>query len=532
VTNRLGLLRTSFSSLAFLAFVFFLQPREAYATDDSLVVRTTAGQIRGEARAGGGAEFLGIPYAQPPVGDLRWREPQPAATWSGIRDTSAFGAPCAQPVLGDWNHHDADNGKEDCLFLNIVTPAWPVKKPLPVMFWIHGGANEGGSGTGDLYNSGTLVNHGVLLVTINYRLGIFGFFAHPALTRESPHHASGNYGLMDQILALRWVLDNIANFGGDPHNITVFGQSAGAMDTGMLMTSIVKDLFQKAIAESGSPVGPTIAPLADAEKSGDSLATDLKALAGDAAIAALRKLSAPDLLAALAALPSTGRPRVGPDIDGWVLTRSPAAVFAAGQESKIPFLFGTTTREFGSSATPDQLRGMIQLVAGDFAPRALAAYGLADGASGTDDPKYGTPADQWTADIIFRCPATAQAVWHTAAHHHTYEYEFDHPIPGQEEAVHSSELPYVFGFFPKSGNIAGNFGTIDSKLADLIGTYFTNFAKTGDPNSAGRPPWPQFGDAQTFIQFMPDGSVVPAARLRAAQCSVFRDFLTDQIKQK
>ncbi len=240
------------------------------ADSRSLIVSTTAGQIQGASRPGGGAEFLGIPYAQPPLADLRWHEPLPTKPWTGIRNATSFGAPCSQPDLGDWNRHDAETGKEDCLFLNVIVPAWPVQKPLPVMFWIHGGGNEGGTASSALYKDGTLVNHGVILVTVNYRLGIFGFLAHPELTAESAHHASGNYGLMDQILALRWVRDNITRFGGDVNNITVFGQSAGATDTSLLMTSpLARDLFQKAIAQSGATA--PIAPIASAESAGSSV---------------------------------------------------------------------------------------------------------------------------------------------------------------------------------------------------------------------------------------------------------------------
>ncbi len=502
----------------------------ALAADGALTIRTASGQIRGVARPGGGAEFLGIPYAQPPVGDLRWHETLPAKPWSGVRDTTAFGAPCEQPVLGDWNRKDAENSKEDCLYLNVITPAWPVKKPLPVMFWIHGGGNEGGTASSDLYKDGTLVRHGVLLVTVNYRLGIFGFLAHPELTRESAHGGSGNYGLMDQILALNWVRDNIARFGGDPANITVFGQSAGAMDTGMLMTSRAKDLFQKAIAESGAAFSPPLPNLAEAEQAGEKLAASLKVPAGEDAIKYLRGLSAQDLLKAVANLGRKDRPRVGPDIDGWVLHRSPDVVFASGQESAIPFIFGTTNREFGSTASADELRTTIEKLAGTLAPKAFAVYGLADGGQGATDAKYGTAADQWAADSLFRCPATTEGAWHSAAHHPTYEYEFDHAIPGQEAAVHSSDLPYVFGFFPKTGNIAGNFADTDVKLADLIETYWTNFAKTGNPNSENLPKWPQFGQARNFIQFMQDGSVAPATGLRSAQCNVYRDVLAEHMR--
>jgi len=497
-------------------------------TDKSLVVATTTGELRGVARAGGGAEFLGIPYAQAPVGDLRWHEPVATKPWTGVRDAEKFGAPCSQPDLGDWNRRDAETGKEDCLFLNVIVPEWPVKKTMPVMFWIHGGANEGGTASSALYKDGTLVNHGVILVTVNYRLGIFWFLTHPELTAESAHHASGNYGLMDQLLALEWVRDNIAKFGGDANNITVFGQSAGSMDTSMLMTSpMAKKLFQKAIGESGAAFTAPLLPLASAEAVGKNLAQALKAPEADRQIKYLRTLSAPDLLAALAKLPNHAR--VGADIDGWVLREQPAAVFASGQEAHIPLLYGTTTLEFEGNQTPDQLRTTISFAAGSVAPQALAAYGLANGGRGTSDPKYGTAADQWTADIIFRCPAVTQGAWHAAAHNATFEYEFNHAIPGQKAAVHSADLPYVFGFFPKSGNISGKFGEVDTKLADLIETYWTNFAKTGNPNAAGLPNWPQQDSTGTYIQFQEDGSVQKAAALRSAQCKVYGDWMNAQL---
>jgi para-nitrobenzyl esterase len=259
------------------------------ATDD-LVVTSKTGKIRGAARRSGGAEFLGIPYAQAPVGKLRWHETLAMKPWSGIRDATAFGDPCAQAVLGDWNKHDSETSQEDCLFLNVITPR--PRKYLPVMFWIHGGANAGGTASSSLYKDGTLVNHGVILVTVNYRLGIFGFFAHPGLTSESAHKASGNYGLMDQIAALRWVHDNIANFGGDPSNITVFGQSAGAQDTSLLMTSpLTRGLFQRAIVQSGSAINPPTSSLPDFERFGEKIGSALKSPSGEAALEFLRAKS-------------------------------------------------------------------------------------------------------------------------------------------------------------------------------------------------------------------------------------------------
>ena len=527
--NAVTLLLVLLIALALVGLPRLLLTSGARSATDDLVVNTTNGQVRGVIRRGGGAEFLGIPFAQPPVGDLRWREPQPVKAWKGVRDAATFGAPCAQAVLGDWNRHDAETGKEDCLFLNVITPEWRAKKPLPVMFWIHGGANAGGTASSALYKDGTLVQHGILLVTANYRLGVFGYMAHPGLTHESSHHAAGNYGLMDQIAALRWIHDNIANFGGDPNSVTVFGQSAGAQDTSLLMTSpLAKGLFHRAIVQSGSALNPLLPSLTEAERGGERIATALKAPAGDGAIRYLRQLTVADLLQAGGAQNPSAPPQVGPDIDGWVITRLPVEVFAAGQEAPIPLIIGGTSREFNMSGGIDAARGMIKNVAGNLAPQVLSIYGLAGDEKGRNDPLYGPPENQWFSDFIFRCPATTQAAWHTTAGHATYQYQLEHAIPGQEAdgAVHSADLPYVFGYYPKSGNISGNFGEIDYKLADLIQSYWTNFARTGDPNAATLPKWPVFDQSQSFIEFTQVGSVVANSEgLRRPQCDLFREIL-------
>ncbi|HTW78677.1 MAG TPA: carboxylesterase family protein [Terracidiphilus sp.] len=507
------------------------------APDSPFVVATTAGQLRGKARTGGGAQFLGIPYAEPPVGDLRWREPVPIKPWSGIRNAVNYGATCAQPVLGDWNKIAAFFSSENCLYLNVVTPEWPPQHLLPVMFWIHGGANVGGTGGGPLYNDGTLVNHGVVTVTINYRLGVFGFFAHPELTRESVHHASGNYGLMDQIMALHWVIDNIAKFGGDPRNITVFGQSAGSIDTGLLMTSpLAIRLFQKAIGESGAVSTVHVPPLADAEKYGAGSLAALNLPAGEEGIAAARKIGAKELMEKLNSR-ATQFPTAGPDVDGWVLRERPDKVFAAGQEAKIPLLIGTTSMEFGYTMPTDRLLMDIDRQAGKLAPKVKAVYGLTPDAQGKvnqpSDPLYGTASQQWTADTSFHCPIASEALWHSAAGNSTYEYELDHAIPGQEAqgAVHSSDLPYVWGYFPKTGNIAGAFGAVDTKLAELMESYWTNFARTGNPNGDSLPVWPDLRSAQTYMKFTQNGEGVMSTRpLRAAQCQVYREFTGEKLK--
>src|SRR5215472_13400906 len=218
-----------------------------WAADPTVTV--TGGPIRGANLKESGAVFKGIPFAQPPVDDLRWQAPALVKPWAGVRDAVAFGPPCAQNAGGRM----LETSREDCLYLNVWTPEWPSQSAKPVMIWIHGGGNYGGTASGANFDGESLARHGVVVVTTNYRLTIFGFFAHPELTRESPHHASGNYGLMDQIAALQWVHDNIGKFGGDPGNVTVFGQSAGAVDANVLMTSpLAKGLFEKVIAESGT----------------------------------------------------------------------------------------------------------------------------------------------------------------------------------------------------------------------------------------------------------------------------------------
>ena len=489
------------------------------------IVSTQDGRLRGRPRPGGGAEFLGIPYAEPPVGPLRWKPPVPIKPWRGVRSAVHFGPPCLQPPLGRWNARAAASGREDCLYLNVIVPRGPRTRPLPVMFWIHGGANIGGTGGSALYNFGTLVDHGVVLVTINYRLGLFGFLADPALTRESPHHASGNYGLMDQILALRWVHANIARFGGDPHHITIFGQSAGGTDTGLLMASSARGLFQRAIEESGTPFVPPVAPLAQAERAGAHLVAALGALPGAAGIAQLRRLSGRVLLAKLSALrPGSVRYPL-PDVDGWVIQRVPLLSYAAGREAPVPLLFGTTTREMNFPLPLSVVRASIRRAAGSLAPQVLASYGFAHGAPGTGNLKYGSALNQLLADDTFRCPAVLEARWHVAAAHPVYEYEFDHPLPGHAFAVHSSELPYVFGEFPTHGFVGAHFTAPDRQLSRLIERYWTNFARSGNPNGPGLPAWPAFGRGERFVEFQANGRLTYASHIRRAHCRLFREIV-------
>jgi para-nitrobenzyl esterase len=474
----------------------------------------TTGAVRGQGLPAGGAVFRGLPYAQPPVGSLRWREPQPVAAWSGVEDALASRPPCAQGSSG-WNAKEAAASQEDCLYLDVWTPEWPVRAKRPVMVWLHGGGNSGGAGGSDpLYEGTRLIARGVVLVIVDYRLAVFGFLAHPDLTRESPHHASGNYGLLDQLAALRWVQDNIAALGGDPKQVTLFGQSAGAMDLSALMASpLARGLFHRAIAESGSALGP-LPSLAEHEQKGSALAASLKAPASGT-LAHLRQLPVDVLLKAA--------PGATANLDGWLLPRQPKDVFAEGAANPVALIIGSNAVEFQGDASPEELRRQIERQLGPLAPRALTLYGRAE-APTRADPLYGTASDQWNADSQFRCPAVLQGRWHAGAGHPTWEYEFDRAIPPKPTVIHSSELPYVFDNLWDHGSQAGRYEEADRRLASAMQAYWTNFAKTGDPNGPALPEWPRY-DAQSrrFLQFTRTGEIRASRDQRGAWCDLFAE---------
>lgn len=479
------------------------------------VARVTGGQIRGRSTPDGGAAFKGIPYARPPVGDLRWRAPQPAVAWNGIRAAAAFSPACTQLSEG-WNLRYVKGSAEDCLYLNVAAPVWPPASKLPVMVWIHGGSNTAGSGEAAGFDRRTLVRRGLVLVTINYRLGALGFLAHPALARESPHHTSGNYGLMDQIAALHWVQANIGAFGGDPHNVTVAGQSAGAFDLSLLMTSpLARGLFRRAIAQSGAVSGfRGSRTRARAEALGLKMSTE--------SIAHLRKLPPEEILEA--AKRAAGGDRAGLEtcVDGWVLPRSPAEVFASGESLAVPLIVGSTAQEVGGPEPAAAVRRAIQEAYGDLAGRALTLYGLAGSGEGKPDPLYGGPGVQWPTDVGFRCPAVAEAAAHAAAGHLTYEYEFDHPAPDRHSMGHSSELNFLFGTWSPGFPLA----LIDSTISDQMQGYWANFVRTGDPNSSGGlPNWPSYNTkSREYLAFTDAGAAVKSD-LRREYCEVFIEHL-------
>jgi para-nitrobenzyl esterase len=492
------------------------RPALAAPAEIGPAAKVSGGEIRGRLLPDrGGAVFKGIPFAQPPVGELRWREPQPILPWTGVRDAGESGPPCAQRSSG-WNEKESIASREDCLYLDVWTPEWPAISPKPVMLWLHGGGNTGGAGASDpLYEGTRIVKRGVVLVIVDYRLGVFGFFAHPDLTRESPHRSSGNYGILDQLAALRWVHDNIAAFGGDPGNVTLFGQSAGAADVSVLMASpLAKGLFHRAIAQSGS--AGQMPSLAQVEEGGRRLAERLTPPGSDP-LSYLRSQSTAELLK------SAGGASI--NVDGWLLEATPAAVFAAGQQHRIPLITGSNAIELPSQASPDDLRKAIASRYADLAPKALSLYGLLEpGSSGRPDPLYGSLNDQFAADTGFRCPAVLQGEWHSAAGNATWEYEFDRAIPPKPTVVHSSELPYVFDNLFPTGSQAGEYQEADRKLSSIIQAYWTNFAKTGDPNGADLPAWPRFeAKSRSYLELGTSGDVSVKQNQRGAFCGVFAD---------
>jgi para-nitrobenzyl esterase len=430
------------------------------------VAQTEAGPVHGQP-IGKGALFRAIPYAMPPLGALRWKPPEPVAHWTQPREATKAGPTCLQSDFG-WNAKEASFGSEDCLTLDVRTPDIRDDAKLPVMVWLHGGGNRGGSGSG--YSVSPIVLHGVVLVTVQYRLGIFGFLSHPALTAESPHHASGNYGLLDQIAALRWVQANIGHFGGDPANVTVFGQSAGAEDVGLLMLSpLAKGLFAKAIEESGSPgFGLPPRSLADNEGLAATIPLDeLRKSPGDKLLALQARMHPPGLEGDdLLWMPAI--------IDGWVIPKAPLDLTPA----PIPLIIGSNRREF-------PLRGSLaETLAKAFGRNAHLLRGAYSSAEG----------DDLAADIMFRCPAQVAVRRQTAP---AWLYEFSMgPNLG-----HSSELPFVFG----QGSVLQN--------------YWVNFARTGDPNGIGLPAWPRYSSAKAgaYLDFTDQGPVAKAS-LRVAIC--------------
>ena len=475
-------------------------------------VKTSNGILESTAAPKDGVRiFKGIPFAQPPVGDLRWREPQPAKNWTGARNADQFGPRCMQRTSPGADYWFRSNGmSEDCLYLNVWTSAKSGGQRLPVLVYIFGGGFQNGDGSEPRYDGESMARQGMVAVSINYRTNIFGFFVHPELTKESPHHAAGNYGLLDQVAALQWVRRNIAAFGGDPKHVTIAGESAGSISVSALMASpLSKHLMAAAIGESGaafSSLPPQ--PLADAEQKGVKFA----AAAGVNTLADLRAMTAEQIQEAAA---KTQGVRFSTAMDGYFLGKPLTETFEAGEQAKIPLLEGSNTQEqparsvLGSGdPTPETLANAIRKFYGDKAEPVLKAY-----AAGTTDEVYQAATHLASARFISYGTWKWAELQMKTGGKPVYRYLYARPrppylgMPGEalpatpagdsgtgapRGAAHSAEIQYAMGNLDLDKRYTWE--PADFEVSKAMQAYFANFIKTFNPNGSGLPNWPAYRD--------------------------------------
>jgi para-nitrobenzyl esterase len=498
------------SSLALVSFT------PAAHAANPLRVKTDSGVVEGTLTNGELVRaFKGIPFAAPPVGDLRWKPPQPIAKWKGVRPAKDFGAHCIQSGgYPDMVFHDS-GPSEDCLTLNVWTPAKAKGSSLPVMVWIFGGGFNTGGTSENRQDGQFLARRDVVVVSMNYRLGIFGFFAHPELTAESSHHASGNYGLLDQTAALAWVQRNIAAFGGDPNNVTIFGESAGSNSVSAQMASpLARGMFAKAIGESGGALynssGISFPPRETVEQRNVAFA---QRAFGTSTLADLRKLSAEEIVRAATAKTEPPPPRFGPDVDGYFLPDSVPNIYAAGNQAHVPLLAGWNADESRGQVllaktkpTAASFAAVAQTEFGENAQRFLALY-----PASTDDEAV-IAAGDFASDHFISYSTWRWMEAHVATGKSpVYRYRLDLGSPGDKNheailgAFHSDDIEYVFGTLDSRPGAVWR--PEDRKLSELIGTYWTNFARTGDPNGTGIPHWPTYAPNQWQVMHLDATSV-------------------------
>ena len=460
------------------------------------VVALDSGKVRGAVHDGT-AVFKGIPYAAPPVGTLRWRAPQPVPRWKDVRDAVRWAPECMQePLPGDLAPA-SEPMSEDCLTLNVWSTALG-KSKQPVMVWIHGGAFVGGSASREVYDGTSLAQLGVVVVTINYRLGRFGFFAHPALSPPVPDEPIGNYGFMDQIAALRWVQANIAEFGGDPARVTIFGESAGGASVNMLMTSpAAKGLFSKAIVQSGGGRVryPNLSePLADGTPSAQARGIAFAQSMGANDATSLRALPAEKLIDGLGMTTIEPDRYSGPMLDGAILPKDMVEAFTLGEQQRVPYLIGTTNREAEAikMSLPQAEKNIALLTA--VLPKILEHY---SGESNEDRVGIATLAG---SDWTFVEPARYLARQTVRAGQPTYLYRFSYVAENYRTllkgAPHATDVPYVFGTWDRTHY---EIAAADHETSKLIRQYWVNFAKSGDPNGPGLSPWPRYTAADDAL---------------------------------
>ena len=491
----------------------------------SPVVTTANGAVKGMVEKTGVTIFKGIPFAAPPVGDGRWKEPQPVQNWKGILDGTQFGNnPMQYAVFGDMAFRSKGNS-EDCLYLNVWTPS-TAKKRLPVLVYFYGGGFVAGDGSEGRYDGESMAAKGIVAVTVNYRLGVFGFMAHPELTKESPNHASGNYGLLDQSAALHWVQKNIAAFGGDPKRVTIAGESAGSVSVSAQMaTPLSKDLIAGAIGESGSMLGTLRAvPLADAEKNGVEFGNSI----GAKSLTDLRAIPADQLLEASK---KYGVFRFSMTVDGYFLPKSPYDIYQSGEQAHIPLLAGWNSEESGyrsimgkEELTKDNYEKAVHKLYGDRSAEVLKLYNVSKDADveqvATDlasDRFISYSTWKWTdiqsktgqkpvyrylfsrarpAMVASMGNATAGLAGGVVKDNSATKAPQAPPAKG---AVHSAEIEYAMGNLPR--NTVYDWSASDYKVSATMLEYFANFIKTGNPNGSGLPKWPAVSNTNP-VQFM------------------------------
>lgn len=480
------------------------QQTQSVLSDNSVRVTLPEGTLQGSDSAGI-RSFKGIPYAEPPIGNLRWKAPQPALPWKGVRNATAFGPRAMQRFI----FHDMifrSSMSEDCLYLNVWEPDNARGRYLPVLVYFYGGGFLAGDGSEPRYDGASMARKGIIVVTVNYRLGVFGFLALPALTRESPDRASGNYGLLDQHAALQWVHDHISAFGGDPAKVTIGGESAGSMSVAAQMASpLSKGLFRGVIGESGAVMGNlSPVPLARSEAAGERFMH----LAGAKDLAQLRALPADTLLALTA---RKGSPRFSPNIDGYFLPRSPEAIFLDGAQMDVPLLAGTNSAENdyhsilgGKTPTPENYQKAVEKLYGDRAADVLRVF------PGRTGPEVIRSATALASDRFI-----AYATWKwmhlqaTTGTRPVYRYVFSRLLPplkgstaGQKAvgAPHAGEIPYALGNLPLIDTRDWTAG--DRETSRIMQDYFAQFIKTGDPNGTGLPTWPAMVPTHPMIMMV------------------------------